>query len=99
MRTKWDILLARQAQLAADLDRLTREINGLARTPFGKPCSGCGTVLANEAEFAAHFVVPDERYMNLGNCPMKQGRDTVATVRTMYEPTTEDASASAAHRT
>lgn len=69
LRTKWQILNARRNQLAEELAMLDATIDGLARTNCGLKCSGCGVVLATEQEFAEHFVIPDERYLNLGNCP------------------------------
>lgn len=58
--TRWDFL--------TDAERA-----GLAATPFTANgtgvCSKCGTALATEADFAQHFVVPDVRYLNLGQCP------------------------------
>lgn len=37
----------------------------------GTKCAGCGELLVFEKDFAAHFVVPDERYLNIGDCPKK----------------------------
>jgi len=41
--------------------------------PNGEPMKfvRCREVLRTEGDFARHFVVPDERYLNLGNCPTK----------------------------
>jgi hypothetical protein len=65
MRTKWDVLEERLRTLR----KLEREMAGMERTEFGRPCAGCGEVLATEADFARHFLIPDERYLNLGRCP------------------------------
>lgn len=70
MRTKLEILTARAAEMRAEVEKLEREIAGLARTPFSGKCSGCGERLETEAAFAGHFVVPNERYLNLGECPV-----------------------------
>lgn len=55
----------------ADLiDELT--LNELYATPFASgtgACSKCGTRFETEGDFAAHYYIPDARYLNLGNCP------------------------------
>jgi hypothetical protein len=43
----------------------------LQNTPCGLTCSGCGTLLPTEADFAQHFTIKDERFLNLGECPFK----------------------------
>lgn len=67
--TKWDVLVSRRDELAAQLEAANRELRGLEITRCGLTCSGCGTYLETEADFAKHFVIPDIRYLNLGNCP------------------------------
>lgn len=69
MRTKWQILEARLAEARAKVAELERELAGLEATPFSRGCSVCGVALPTEAAFARHFVIPDERYLNLGECP------------------------------
>lgn len=74
-RTKWDIIQA-ELQLAKEaVAKIERNIKWMEETPFTAndtgQCSGCGEVLATEADFAKHFPVPDERYRNLGYCPNK----------------------------
>jgi hypothetical protein len=76
MRTKADILLAKQATLAAELERVTREIEGMKGTDSNLVCSGCGDRLETEWDFASHFVIPDERYVNLGGCPVRDTQYT-----------------------
>ena len=65
MRTKADII---SAEDLAMLDRMP-----IMPRPNGEPmkCVRCREVLRTEGDFARHFVVPDERYLNLGNCPTK----------------------------
>lgn len=65
MRTKADLI---SAQDLATLDRMC-----IMPRPNGEPmkCVRCGEILHTEGDFARHFVVPDERYLNLGNCPTK----------------------------
>jgi hypothetical protein len=70
-RTKWDILVERRDQLRLDLERLERELKGLSNTNCGLNCSGCGQHHETEADFAKHYLIPDERYLNLGYCPNK----------------------------
>lgn len=67
--TKWSVLTGRAESLRAELDKLERELRGMENTPCGVPCTGCGTVLVTEADFAKHFTVPDLRFLNLGDCP------------------------------
>ena len=68
-RTKWEILNARAVELRAALADVEQEMRGLENTRCGLSCSGCGMVLETEKDFAEHFTIPDERYLNLGNCP------------------------------
>ncbi len=59
MSTKWDYLSA-------------VERTALDATPLNIRCSGCGTNLATEGDFARHFVLLHGRqYLNLGRCPNK----------------------------
>lgn len=70
MRTKWEILQARAEEMRVNLENAEKYLKGLERTPCGLKCAGCQTVLKTEADFAKHFVIPDERYLNLGDCPV-----------------------------
>lgn len=71
MHTKWEILEARRDELAKQLDKANRELQGLTDTPCQLHCAGCGVYLATEEDFARHFLIPDVRYLNLGRCPDK----------------------------
>jgi hypothetical protein len=73
MRSKWQILQARTDALMSQLADLTSQLDWMERTPFkangtGR-CSACGTELPTEADFAKHYLVEDERFLNLGYCP------------------------------
>jgi len=73
MRSKWEILVERKEKMRNDLAVAEATLTGMEATPFtadgtGK-CSRCGTALPTEAAFAKHFLVPDEQYVNLGECP------------------------------
>lgn len=68
-RDKVTIMLERIGQLRTEADRLEAELISLAGMRCELRCSGCGEYLATELEFAAHFLVSDERYLNLGDCP------------------------------
>jgi hypothetical protein len=72
-RTKWQILEARRDGLRASADAIEDELAWMARTPFTAngtgECSTCRTPLPTEGDFARHFLVDDERYLNLGSCP------------------------------
>lgn len=70
-RSKWNILEERLAVKVAEVEMAVRELQWLERTTFGRSCTGCGVELATEADFVKHFVVRDERYLNLGECPNK----------------------------
>ena len=59
--TKWDLITA-------------AERRALDATPFSdgtKGCSVCHTPLPTEGDVARHYLVPDLRYKNLGECPTK----------------------------
>lgn len=73
-RTKWDILTERLSTMEDKAAKLRRELEALQRTTFGLPCSGCLEILETEADFARHYLVRDERYLNLGWCPNQAGR-------------------------
>ena len=64
MRTKADLISAEQ-------------LDALDRTPFGGSCASCGEILVTEGDFARHFLIPDERYLNLGECPMRRAFQTI----------------------
>lgn len=68
-RTKMDVLRERAEFLEAEAAKARAYIDGLAMTNCGLTCSGCGTLLRTEADFASHFIVRDENYLNLGGCP------------------------------
>lgn len=80
MRTKWDVLQERLAEAKNAVEKLEGELRYLRDTPFlqwqldgtsmepGR-CSGCQAEIGTEEKFARHFVISDERYLNLGHCP------------------------------
>lgn len=68
-RTKWEVLEARRMALRLELQKIDRDMAGLEQTTCGLICSGCGELLETEKDFAAHFVIPNEQYLNLGECP------------------------------
>lgn len=72
MRTKWEILIAKRDRLAREADAVQQYLNALAATQFDSECTGCGVYLRTEKDFAAHFVVPNERLINSGSCPDKR---------------------------
>ena len=71
MRTKWEILQAKLADLEKRAADVRYYLETQEATDFGLPCGGCGVVLATERDFDEHFLVPDERFINLGKCPTK----------------------------
>lgn len=68
--TKWSILVTRRDELQRQLDAANAYLEGMEKTPCNLTCV-CGTYLATEADFAKHYTIPDERYLNLGDCPIK----------------------------
>src|SRR4051812_18925499 len=68
-RTKWSILHDRLDEAQAVVNQLRAQLDGLDNTPCGLTCTGCGQKLDTEGDFARHFIVPDSRYLNLGDCP------------------------------
>lgn len=69
MRTKWEILEARLTELEKEVAKAKHYMEGLENTPCGLTCHGCNTELPTEADFAKHFTISDERFLNLGECP------------------------------
>lgn len=74
MATKWEILEARRDEYLAQAEDVQRMLDGLEKTNCGLTCGGCGEYLRTEKDFAQHFIIPDTRYLNLGNCPNPKGR-------------------------
>ena len=85
MRTKWEINEERLQKLQEDARVLEAHMEWAKRTAFMKEdlvdgkwtkvpgwCGQCKEELATEEAFERHFVVTDERYLNLGECPNKQ---------------------------
>lgn len=72
MRTKADVLLEREKDAQVKYERIREYRELLQLTPLELPCAGCGTTLETEWDFASHFVIPDERYLNLGECPNRK---------------------------
>ena len=69
MKTKWEILTERVEGLEERLALEKHRLEALENTPCNITCA-CGHFMATEADFAKHFVIPDQRYLNLGNCPI-----------------------------
>lgn len=69
MITKWSVLEARLEKARADVKEREEYLESLSRTPCELNCAGCGEFLATEEDFAKHFVLENEVYLNLGNCP------------------------------
>lgn len=70
-RTKWEILVARRDEAQRQLDLANRRLEALENTPCELNCGGCGLLLETEADFAKHFPVYDERFLNLGYCSVE----------------------------
>lgn len=70
-RSKWNILNERNEINRAKVLKMDRELESLRNTSCNLHCSGCGVLLETEADFARHYVVKDERFLNLGECPAK----------------------------
>jgi hypothetical protein len=70
-RSKWDVLVERREAAYKAFKELQDQMWSYERQNCDLTCSGCGAVLETEADFAKHFLIPDERYLNLGYCPVK----------------------------
>lgn len=68
-RTKWEILNARLESARAEVERLESEMRGMENTPDNAKCTGCGEQFTTNADFARHFKIPNETYLNTGYCP------------------------------
>jgi hypothetical protein len=72
MRSKVQIKLDQLTRLQAEANALLDELKDLRVAAPGAPaCRTCGAVFRTDYEFWNHYVVPDERYLNLGECPTK----------------------------
>lgn len=69
MRTKIEILENRLEIMRNEYVKASEYIEGLKDTPCGLTCGGCNKLFETEYDFAAHFLIPDERFLNLGDCP------------------------------
>jgi len=69
MRTKWEILQERAALQMQEAQKAYRYLEALRETTLGIECAGCGEMLETEADFAQHFLIPNEKWLNLGDCP------------------------------
>jgi hypothetical protein len=87
MRTKAEILDAKLEFLTNELAKVQREIYGLQHTECNLHCAGCGENLSTEWDFAKHFVIPDEQFLNLGECPNRSTRAPRGVVSIAYEIT------------
>jgi hypothetical protein len=74
-RSKWDVLNERHQKAYEEYVELTRALNRLETQSCGLTCSGCGAALETEADFARHYLVPDERFLNLGYCPIRRAKE------------------------
>lgn len=56
------------------LDRATEHALSETLVSVVEParCSGCGEDVSTERLFSLHYVIPDPRFFNLGNCPNKR---------------------------
>jgi hypothetical protein len=68
-RTKWEILSARVEKARKELEDLESYMRGMENTPDNTKCSFCAEQFRTNADFAKHFVIPNETYLNLGECP------------------------------
>lgn len=77
LRTKWEVLDKRAEKYMKIAERflllsieILEQMQAMDRTRFGEACPGCDEVLETEADFAQHFLIPNETYLNLGRCPV-----------------------------
>ncbi len=68
-RTKWEVLSAELETARKEVERLESYLRGMENTPENVNCSGCDEPFTTNADFARHFKIPNETYLNLGYCP------------------------------
>lgn len=71
-RTKWEILTARLEKARQEVAELESYMRGMENTPDNARCTGCGEQFTTNADFARHFKIPNETYLNTGYCPNKR---------------------------
>jgi hypothetical protein len=72
MRTKWQILAAKRDKAAEAYNKICREMDGIdASQPVVQACRTCGELFFTQGDFDRHYLIDDERYLNLGNCPTR----------------------------
>lgn len=79
-RTKWDILVERRQAAREEFHKLEAQLRGYEHTLFkdgDSSCASCGAPTPTEAAFAKHYLIDDERYLNLGNCPTRYNDGTL----------------------
>lgn len=88
MATKMDILRDELATAQAKAAALEEQIDGLWMTECGLSCTGCGSELPTEGDFADHFVLPTSsilnRWLNLGECPNSEKGKAIIQVTRNY---------------
>jgi len=76
MRSKYTILQERLVKATKEAATLAAQLDGMDGTACNLTCSGCGTLLVTEGDFARHFAVSkfDEfnNHLNLGSCPVEK---------------------------
>lgn len=72
MSTKWEILEARRDEYLAQAATIQRMLDSLEKTPCGVTCHRCDAYLRTEKDFAQHYLIPDARYLNIGDCPNRK---------------------------
>jgi hypothetical protein len=71
-RTKVQILQEQYAKARDEAQRIALALTRAKQTDAPSPeCASCGASFNNMYDFDAHYLVDDERYLNLGNCPTR----------------------------
>lgn len=71
-RTKVAILQARYKDLRDESGKISRALNSAQTSAAPVPlCSTCGAEFRTAFDFDNHYLVDDERFLNLGNCPTR----------------------------
>lgn len=72
-KSKWEILEERAHSLETMAKVIRRDMEWMEETALEVECSGCGTAIHTEADFAKHFVVTNNNgHLNLGECPFTE---------------------------
>lgn len=74
-RTNYDIMVERRAVLAKALQNVEDTLKYYETGTCNITCTNCGAFFPKEIDFWKHYLISDETYANLGNCPNPKKTD------------------------